>query len=168
LSVECSYDPVPPPSRLDAETLATLRAYLADRWVPSETQTLRVSEPPAGLAGYLARADVPFSRHLLQLIRESGTGEVEIYKRARVDRKLFSKIRSDPAYQPKKTTVIAFALALRLSTEQTQSLLASAGYALSGSAPFDLIVRFFLEQNMHDPLRINDALYAFNQPLLSV
>ena len=156
-------------SRLDADTLNALRAYLAERQVSEADRTEdRVCEPPAELSAYLARAGVPFSRRLLEHIRASGRGEVEIYKRAHVDRKLFSKIRSDPNYQPKKVTVIVFALALRLSLEQTRDLLASAGYALSGSAPFDLIIRFFIERGVYDLFLINDALDTFNQPILMV
>ncbi len=156
-------------TRLDTETLNALRAYLAERPLPEAVRPEdRVCEPPPGLAGYLARAGAPFSRRLLLLIRESGCSEVEIYKRAHVDRKLFSKIRSDPDYQPKKATVIAFALALRLPLERTQDLLASAGYALSSSTPFDLIVRFFIERGMYDLFLLNDALDTFDQPILTV
>jgi hypothetical protein len=125
-----------------------------------------VCEPAAELSVYLAHRGAPFSRLLLEFIRRSGEGEVEIYKRAHVDRKLFSKIRSDPDYQPKKATVVAFALALRLSLTETLELLASAGFALSGSAPFDLIIRFFVERGEYDLFLINDALYAFDQPVL--
>ena len=157
------------PSRLEADTLNALRAYLAERQEPEGAQPEgRVCEPPAALVAYLARAGVPFSRLLLEHIRASGYSEVEIYKRAHVDRKLFSKIRSNPDYQPKKVTVIAFALALRLSLEQTRNLLTSAGYALSGSAPFDLIIRFFVERQVYDPFQINDALDTFDQPILMV
>ena len=156
------------PTRLDADTLAALREYLAERQMSEAAAGSCVSEPPAGLAAYLAQAGVPFSRRLMELIRKSGLDEVEVYKRAHVDRKLFSKIRSDPNYRPKKATVVAFALALRLSLDETQNLLSSAGFALSGSASFDLIIRYFFERGVYDIFQINDALDAFGQPILMV
>ncbi len=152
-------------SRLDADTLAALRIYLAER---QASEASCVCEPPSELAAYLAQADLPFSRCLMGLIRKSGMDEVEVYKRAHVDRKLFSKIRSDPDYRPKKATVVAFALALRLSLDETQNLLSSAGFTLSGSASFDLIIRFFFERGVYDIFQINDALDAFGQPILMV
>jgi hypothetical protein len=154
--------------RLDADTLAALRAYLEAGQAPEADADLCVRESPEGLDSYLARAGAPFSRLLLALIRKSGMDEVEVYKRAHVDRKLFSKIRSDPDYRPKKATVIAFALALRLSVAETQELLSAAGFALSASAPFDLIIRFFFERGVYDLFQINDALDAFGQPILMV
>ncbi len=156
-------------SRLDPETLNALRAYMGEYQSPEETATgMCVCEAPPELSAYLAHAAVPFSRCLLQFIRKSGLDEVEVYKRAHVDRKHFAKIRSDLNYQPKKATVIAFALALHLSLEETKELLSSAGFALSGSAPFDLIIRFFVERGVYDLFRINDALYDFDQPVLTV
>jgi hypothetical protein len=158
----------PAPCGLDSDTLAALRAYLGERQRPVEAAGTCVCEPPADLAAYLSQAGVSFSRRLMELIRKSGMDEVVVYKSAHVDRKLFSKIRSDPNYRPKKATVIAFALALRLSLEETQNLLSCAGFALSGSAPFDLIIRFFFERGVYDIFQINDALDAFGQPILMV
>lgn len=156
-------------SRLGPETLNALRAYMVEYQASEDNTTgTCVCEAPPELSAYLAHASMPFSRCLLQFIRKRGVDEVEVYKRAHVDRKHFAKIRSDPNYQPKKATVIAFALALHLSLEETKELLSSAGFALSGSAPFDLIIRYFVERGIYDLFKINDALYDFDQPVLIV
>ncbi len=158
----------PPHRRLDDGIAAAIRERLQSAAAHDTLSSPRVADPPRELVGYLAHAELPFSRRLLQRIRESGLSEVEVYKRAHVDRKLFSKIRGDPAYQPKKTTVVAFALALQLRPGDAEALLESAGYSLSRSAPFDLIIRFFLERQIYDLLKVNDALFEFDQPLLMV
>lgn len=121
---------------------------------------------PRELDDLLSNLDASFSETLLALIDERGITDAEVYHRANLSRQLFSKIRSNRAYRPTKPTAVALAVALELDPRQTQDLLGRAGLALSRSSKFDVIVRFFLERGVHDVFRINEALFAYDQPLL--
>ena len=122
--------------------------------------------PADDLDGLLAGLDVGFSETLLKLIDRTGKKDSEIYKKANVDRKLFSKIRNDPDYKPSKATAIAFALALELDLEETKDFIARAGFALSRSSKFDVIIEYFIQRKQYDVFAINEALFAFDQSLL--
>ena len=102
----------------------------------------------------------------MKLIDQKGEKDSVIYKKANLSKQHFSKIRNNPDYRPTKPTAIALALALELSLEQTRDLIGRAGYALSNSSKFDLIIRYFIEQKNYDILQINIALYEFDQALL--
>ncbi|MDD6815266.1 MAG: macro domain-containing protein [Firmicutes bacterium] len=107
-----------------------------------------------------------FSEMVLRLVDEKGYKDSQVYKRANLDRKLFSKIRSNPDYHPKKETVLALAVGLQLSVDETLDLLQRAGYTLSNSSRTDVIVRFFLEKGEHDIFLINEALFCFGEAVL--
>lgn len=121
---------------------------------------------PDELAERLAHLDASFSEALLALIDERGLTDAQVYRRANLSRQLFSKIRSKPDYRPSKPTAVALALALDLTLPQTQELLAHAGLTLSRSSEFDVIVEFYLARGVHDVMTVNEALFAFDQPLL--
>lgn len=113
----------------------------------------------------MSQMDETFSKRLLRMIKERNMSEAQAYKKACVDRRHFSKIKKDEYYAPNKKTVLAFSIALELTLDETKDLLRSAGYALSRSSKFDIIIVYFLENKNYNMFEINEVLYEYDQPV---
>ena len=115
---------------------------------------------------FIKEKDAGFTETLLMLIKKKGLKNSAVYKKANISKQHFSKLINDPDAKPSKPTAIALALALELDLEATKDLISRAGYALTNSSTFDLIIRYFIEHKQFNVIEINIALYEFDQSLL--
>ena len=120
----------------------------------------------ASLEELLELEEMTFSEALLDWLIRKDLNDPDVYKKANIDRKLFSKIRNNPDYKPKKNTAIALALAMELDLEETKGFIGRAGYALTHSSKYDIIIEYFIRQKNYNVFEINEVLFAYNYPLI--
>lgn len=120
----------------------------------------------ASLEEMLEQEEMTFSEALLDWLIRKDLSDPDVYKKANIDRKLFSKIRNNPDYKPKKNTAIALALAMELDLEETKEFIGRAGYALTHSSKYDIIIEYFIRQKNYNVFEINEVLFAYNYPLI--
>ena len=142
------------------------RRLLAESMTLDAEPEYAPQQKKASLEDVLNNLGESFQARLLRMIDERGMTDPEVYKRANVDRKLFSKIRCNENYIPKKKTIVALAIALRLNLDDTRDLLASAGLMLTNNSKSDVIVSFCIENGIYDIYEVNALLFQFQQPIL--
>ena len=144
-------------ANLDAEDLD----YCASILLPNASGNAKMS-----LEAMLEKEEMTFSEALLDWLIKKNLNDPDVYKKANIDRKLFSKIRKNPDYKPKKNTAIALALAMELDLEETKEFIGRAGYALTHSSKYDIIIEYFIRQKNYNVFEINEVLFAYNYPLI--
>ena len=160
-------DEMPPAECILQNEECSMHSAVKESTVPYEYNTIQPGQIKAlSLEDMLNSAGESFADMLLRLIDERKMTDAQAYKKANIDRKLFSKIKNNPGYTPTKKTILAFAFALELSREATDELLMKAGYALSNSSKFDVIITYFIMNKIYDIFQINEVLFAYDQPLL--
>lgn len=150
-----------------------LPSFLRRKPAP-KTSKIQKEEPPLILyqADYTIEPDLlkdlepTFSQTLFKMIKEKGITQTECYKNAGLDRKLFSKIRSDDNYKPKKATVFALIIGLKLSLEEAKKLLDVAGFSFSHSMKFDTVMEFIVKKQIFDLTTVNEILFSLDCPTL--
>lgn len=132
----------------------------------TEYEALAPTAAPRKLEDLMKEIDETFSEALIRLIDQKGLKDPEVYKKANIDRKFFNKIKNNKNYKPSKSTCVAFAIALELNLDETRDLIGKAGYALTHSSKFDIIIEFFILQRNYNMFEINEVLFDFDQPSL--